>query len=442
MQGNLAAAALSIIATFCGAASPPAARANAVLDWNEVMVQVSATQNPFAQARLAAITQLAVFEATNAISREYEPYLGTIDAPPDASIEAAAVAAAHGVLVHYFPSSAATLDARLATSLAAILDGPAKDDGIAVGEAAAQAMIAARANDGSTPPQFHVPAGTAPGEWQTTPSCPPSGGILLHWRSVAPFGIEASDQFRSAPPPPLLSRRYAADFNEVKRVGSAESTSRPQDRADVATYYNVVLAVGVWNPVARQLAALHPRSLTADARTFALLNMAISDGLVSVMETKYHYRFWRPETAIRGADADGNRKTAPDLEFTPFISTPCFPSYPSAHATASYAARTVLEALYGVRPLLVSLSTPALPDINLQYTRLKDITDDIDDARIYGGIHFRFDQKAGAVQGHKVGRYVVTHNLRSRNGPLSKLPCQDTLEKRKCGGPPPKGRTR
>jgi hypothetical protein len=420
MKCNLATA-LAIIAMSCGAASPEDTRANAVLDWNEIMVQTTATQNPFAQARLAAITQLAVFEATNAISREYEPYLGTIDAPRGASVEAAAVAEAHRVLVHYFPSNAATLDAERAKSLAAILNGKAKDSGIAVGEAAAQALIAARANDGSAPPQFHMPVSTAPGEWQTTQGCPPAGGILFHWRSVVPFGIESSSQFRSAPPPRLTSRRYTDDFKEVKRVGSADSGARSQDRADVANFYNVVLAVGTWNPVARELAALHPRSLTSDARTLALLNMAISDGLVTVMETKYHYRFWRPETAIPAADADGNRKTEADADFKPFLPTPCFPSYPSAHASASYAARTVLEELYGSRPLLVNLSTPALPDINLRYTKLSDITDDIDDARVYGGIHFRFDQEEGAVQGRKIGCYVLKHNLRSHDGPHSKL---------------------
>jgi hypothetical protein len=145
---------------------------------------------------------------------------------------------------------------------------------------------------------------------------------------------------------------------------------------------------------------------------FALLNMAISDALVTVMETKYHYLFWRPETAIRAGDADGNRLTFADPAFAPFIVTPCFPSYPSAHASASYAARTVLEKFFGGGPHLVTLSTPALPQIVLQYCTLKQITDDIDDARVYGGIHFRFDQEAGARQGTKIGRHVVTHNLR------------------------------
>ncbi len=395
---------------------PSLASADVVLDWNTMMLATLGGQNPFAQARLAAITQLAVFEAVNAITREYTPYLGTITAPATASTEAAAVAAAHAVLKNYFPGSAATLDAARASSLAAIPDGAAKDAGIAAGEAAAAAMIAARAQDGSGTPEFYLPSSSNPGEWQLTPSCPGAGGILLHWRNVATFGLQSSDQFRSDAPPALSSPKYARDYNEVKRAGSAGSTERPQDRADVARYYNVVLAVGVWNPVARQIAAARGASLSENARTFALLNMAISDGLVTVMETKYHYNFWRPETAIRDAGKDGNPRTDADFSFIPFIITPCFPSYPSAHATASYAAREVLERIYGDRPHLVSLSSPALPGVTLRYTKLKEITDDIDDARVYGGIHFRFDQEAGAEQGRRIGAYVYKHKLSRAHG--------------------------
>ena len=141
------------------------------------------------------------------------------------------------------------------------------------------------------------------------------------------------------------------------------------------------------------------------------------DALVTVMETKYHYNFWRPETAIPAGDSDGNPRTSADSTFVPFVATPCFPSYPSAHASASYAARTVLEKIYGHRPLSMTLSTPALPDVTLHYVRLEQITDDIDDARVYGGIHFRFDQEAGAVQGRRLGRYVVAHNLKSTGSP-------------------------
>jgi hypothetical protein len=400
--------------------SPPSARADVVLEWNAIMLTTIAGQNPFAQTRLAAITHLAIFEAVNAITEDYEPYVGTIAAPPGASPDAAAIAAAHTVLVHYVSSNdelTQMLNAFRDNSLAAIPDGPWKADGIAVGQAAAAAIIMLRANDGSggspTAEPF-PPRSSNPGEWQLTPTCPPSGsGVFFHWRNVTPFALESSSQFRSGPPPALTSAEYTKDYDEVKTVGDVDSIFRPPDRADVARFYNALLAVGVWNPVARQLATAHGNLLAENARAFALINMAISDALVTVMETKYFYEFWRPETAIRAADADANPKTVPNIDFTPFIPTPCFPGYPSAHATASYAARRVIQEIWGAGGHSIELIAPTL-DLALYYTRLKQITDDIDDARVYAGIHFRFDQEAGARQGGGIGRYVYGNHLRPR----------------------------
>lgn len=402
-------AALAAVALLTG--TPAAARADVVQEWNAILLTTLAGQNPFAQARFAAVTQLAVFEAINAITDEYEPYLGTLSVPADASAEAAGIAAAHAVLKHYFPARAATLDAARASSLAALPEGPATAAGIAVGEAAAAALVALRASDGAAPPQFYLPISSDPGLWQTTAGCPAAGGILFHWQNLRPFAVESSSQFRSAPPPALTSGRYAKDYAEVQKVGAADSVLRPADRAEVAQFYNAVLAVGVWNRVAQQLAAVHTRSLSSNARAFALLNMAISDALVTSMETKYHYAFWRPVTAIAAGDVDGNRKTAPDPQFSPFLPTPCFPSYPSAHASASYAARAVVRRIWGAAGHDLVLADAALPQVLLQYTSLQAITDDIDDARVYGGIHFRFDQDAGARQGRRIGRYIYRHFL-------------------------------
>jgi hypothetical protein len=273
-------------------------------------------------------------------------------------------------------------------------------------------MIALRANDGSGPPAFYLPPSADPGVWQPTPACPPAGGVLLHWRTVTPFAIESADQFRSAPPPPLTSPRYTRAFNEVKEVGAIDSASRPAHLADVARFYAAVLAVATWNPAVAQATLREQRSLLFNARLFALLNMAISDGAVAVMETKYEYVFWRPETAIRAADLDGNPRTDADAGFVPFITTPCFPSYGSAHAAASYAARAVAESLLGEDETEMTLSNPAVPDVVLDYATFEEITEDIDNARVYGGIHFRFDQRAGARQGRKIGAWVVNHYLR------------------------------
>jgi hypothetical protein len=373
------------------------ARADVVLDWNAVMERTVAGQNPFAQARFAAITQLAVFEAVNTVTGDFEPYLGTIEAPTGASAEAAAIAAAYRVLKTYFPTDAA-LDTARANSLAAIPDSQAKADGIAVGDAAAAAMIALRSADGSAPPQFYAPSSSAAGEWQLTGGCPAAGGILLHWRNVAPFGIESSSQFRSEPPPALTSNEYLKDYQEVMAVGDSASVMRPADRADGARFYAAVLAVATWNPAVRQVAAAEGTSLSENARAFALLNVAISDALVSVMETKYHYTFWRPETAIPG--------------FVPFIATPCFPGYPSAHASAAYAAEEIARRIFGAGGHSIVLTSPPAVGVTLTYDSFKEIARDIDEARVYGGIHFRFDQEAGAVQGRDIGKYVYKNMLR------------------------------
>jgi hypothetical protein len=387
------------------------ARGDVVLDWNAILLEAVCCQNGVEQVRLAAITHLAMFEAVNAISRDYRPYLEAQRAEPEASAEAAAVAAAHGVLTHYLVEQTEALDAAREASLDDLPDGPRKQSGIAIGEAAAAALVLHREHDGAHQAEFYVPQSSRPGQWQLTATCPPQGGLFLHWRKLLPFGIRRADQFRFAPPPPLGSRRFAEDHAELREIGKADSEARPHDRSTVARFYAAVLAQAVWNPIARQIASARRQSLSDNARLFALLNMAMSDALVAVMDAKYHYVFWRPETAIRAGESDGNPETDADPAFLPFIATPCHPSYPSAHASASYAAREVLERLYGNQHHPLVLSSSLSPGVTLRYTRLGQVTRDIDDARIYGGIHFRFDQRAGAVQGTQVGAYVVTHQL-------------------------------
>ena len=397
---------------------PAVAKADPVLDWNVIAVDTAVAngQNPFAQARFAAIVQVAVFEAVNAITGDYRPYLGSIVAPHGASANAAAVQAAYRVLSTYFPASASTLDAARASSLASIPDGQAKIDGIATGEAAANALIALRANDGSSPPQFKTPGPPVPGEWQATVSCPivngVASGIAFQWQNVTPFGIRSAKEFLLGPPPALRSNEYAKTYNEVMTVGSLDSTERPPDRSDVATYYAATSPTQAFNQAARQVAQEQRRSLSENARALALINMAISDSLVAAFFNKYHYNFWRPETAIHAGDTDGNPKTEADPNFVPFIVTPCFPSYPSNHGSAANAAAAVMRRLYGEAGHSMTLSNPAVPTIVLQYTSFRQITNDISDARVYGGIHFRTDQDAGALLGLAVGKAVYKHNLR------------------------------
>lgn len=412
-------ARIRLAAATCGALLSTAALASTdpVLEWNAIMVSTT-TGNPVIQARFAAITQLAVFEAVNAIDKDFDPYLGTVTAPPTANAEAAVIAAAHAVLRNYFRDDASTnaLNRARVASLARIAEGQPKQDGIAVGEAAAAAMIALRTDDGSAPPEFYTPASTEAGEWQLTPNCLSGGGILLQWPNVRPFAIERADQFRASPPPPLTSKRYARDYAEVKRVGDAESPFRPKYLADVAQFYAFTGPVPVWNAAASQVAIEQGRSMSENARALAILNMAISDAQVSVFETKYHYHLWRPETAIRAGDDDGNRHTRGNPHFKPFVTTPCFPSYASGHGSSSAAAREVLERVYGPRQHFITLENPAVHDVVLRYSSFRKMTRDIDDARVYGGIHFRFDQEAGAEIGRQVGAYVYRHTLRRADG--------------------------
>jgi hypothetical protein len=394
------------------------AKADVVLDWNVIAVNTAIAngKNPFAQARSAAIAQLAVFESVNAITGEYHPYLGTIVAPPGASADAAAIQAAYRVLSTYFPASASTLDAERANSLASIPDGQAKNDGIATGEAAALAMIALRATDGSSPPQFKIPGPPVPGEWQATPSCPIVNGIAVgiafQWQNVTPFGIPSASEFLLDAPPALTSHEYAKAYNEVMTVGSIDSTERPQDRANVALFYAASSPTLVFNQAVQQVAQEQWRSLSENARALAVVNIAMNDSLVASFLNKYHYNFWRPETAIHAGDTDGNPKTDPDPSFVPFITTPCFPSYPSNHGSASNGAAEILRRIYGEGGHFITLSNPAVPDIVLQYTTFKQITDDISDARVYGGIHFRTDQVAGERLGRAIGKAVYKNNLR------------------------------
>jgi hypothetical protein len=389
-------------------------RADVVTDWNEIMETTIATTDPYLRLRTAAIAQLAVFEAVNSILGEYEPYLGSIAAPPGASPEAAAISAAHRALRALQPERAAQLDASRAASLAAILDGRAKDDGIAVGEAAADAMIALRARDGSSADVPYEP-GSDPGDWRPTPPA-----FIPAFRPglgrIAPFGIENGAQFRLEPPPGLRSARYARDYNEVKRVGEVNSSSRPQDRTDVALFYGITEPVPIYNPAARQVSLAQGKTLAENARIFALLGMAIADAAVAVFDTKYHYNFWRPVTAIPAGGDDGNKRTVADADWLPLIETPPFPSYPSGHAGFGGAARRVLEKIFGPDGHSITLTNAELPDIVLHYTSFKQITDDIDDARVFGGVHYRFDQEAGARQGKRLGNYILRHQLRPLRG--------------------------
>jgi hypothetical protein len=408
--------------------TPAPARADVVLDWNAIAARtVTAGQSPFAQARLMAIVQLAVFEAVNSVTGEYEPYLAApISAPPITSAEAAAIVAAHRVLKNYFPTNT-SIDTDRMNALAAIPDGLAKTNGIDVGEAAAAAMIALRASDGSTPATSYHPSSTAAGDWQTTPSCPVTGptpgGQFFQWQNVTPFGIRSPSDFLLPAPPALTSNQYAKDYTETKTVGASDSAARPVDRTDVARLYAATSPTFALSMAARQIADAKGLSLTENARAFALIMMGANDSLIASFYNKYFYKLWRPETAIRAGATDGNGKTDADTTFVPFILTPCFPSYPSNHASGTNGGLEMMRRLFGAagHDIMFTNTVPALGSlpsmvITKHYTQLKQIADDVDDARVYGGIHFRFDQEGGNVLGRAIATEIYKNYLRPVHG--------------------------
>ena len=398
------------LAIFCPLLAPQA-DADVVTDWNDTMQRNVATLNAPSQARAGAMVQLAVFEAVNAIVGDYEPYVGGIPASPDASAEAAAIAASHGVLVAVVPAAnVAAVNTARTTSLAAIPDGPAKAAGIAVGVAAAAAMLQARANDGwaqvNTVP--YTP-GTNPGDFRPVP---PAVATFTGAPFVTTFGLEEAAQFRPPPPPGLQTGMYARDFAEVKLRGDINATAdvRPPDRTAVARYIAAAAPTQVWNAAARQVSIAQGKTLSENARNLALMNMAIGDSMIASFEAKYFYNFWRPQAAVVGGEIDGNPRTSGDVNWRPLIPTPTFPSYPSAHATLSTAAATVLDRIFGNHGHEITLTSATL-GVTLNYTSFRDICDDVDDARVYGGIHFRFDQDAGGRHGKDIGHFMLDNYL-------------------------------
>lgn len=398
--------------------SPAIARADdIVLRWNQIAAQTATTTSPFNQARVGAIVQLAVFEAVNAVTGEYEPYLDpATTAPPGASVEAAVVIAAHRTLTTYFPAAVAALDAARDSDLAAIPVGQAKTDGIAVGLAAANAMIALRTGDGSSPPVNVVPTSTAPGDYQLTTGC--AAGVFYNWQNVTPFGIGTPWDFLLDPPPYLGSNRYRKDYKEVQTVGAIASTARTADRVDVVRLYAISSPSFLLSMATRQIANARGTSIAENARALALIQMATNDALVASFLNKYHHNHWRPETGIRNGAADGDDKTEGDAAFTTFIPTPCFPSYPSNHASGTNGGLEALRRLFGEAGHHITLTNnvPALGSlpatvITRHYTQLHAIGADVDDARVYGGIHWRYDQDAGNVLGRAVATEVVKNNL-------------------------------
>lgn len=388
--------------------------ADVVIEWNshaQTAIIGTAGQGPTVAYLHLAMVQGAVYDAVNAIEGEggYEPYLGApATADPADSAPAAVATAAHDVLVALFPGQQATLDGRLATSLALIPDGPAKTGGIEVGAAAAVAMLAARTNDGRFSP-FTVTQGDEPGEWRSTafvngvPVVEPAPWV----GNVNPFLIPSAAALRSDGPNALTSAAYAEDFDEVKRLGSLTSTVRTPDQKDAALFWQANGA-GLFNAIFRQLADTQELDIAEAARMFAMTNMAGADGAIGCWKDKYYWNFWRPITAIRQADNDGNPATMADQTWTPLFGTPPFPEHPSGHTCISGAVVETLQDFFGTDKIAFDTFS-GFSNSSRSFERFSDAIKEIIDARVWAGIHFRTADVQGAVLGKKVARYLREH---------------------------------
>jgi hypothetical protein len=389
-------------------------RADVVTDWNRIMAQtvLEAKTSPLVTTRVTAIVQAAVFDAVNGIERRYTPIHVQPKAPPGASRRAAAIQAAYATLVALYPLQQANLDTQRTASLQAITeDGGFEDSqsiarGIAWGQTVADAIIAWRNTDGFTPAPPPFLGGDAVGEWRPTPpGFLPGAGP--QFATMTPWVIAASNQFRPAGPEALDSDQYAADFNEVKSIGSSTSTTRTAFQTEVAKFWAGNTAL-FWNRIALTMAARNQTSLSQNARLFAVLNVAMADAAIACWDAKYTYVFWRPITAIQLADTDGNPATDPDPNWTPLIVTPNFPEYPSGHATVSPAAAVVLQATFGNSGPF-TLDSDVLPGVLHSFNSFAAAADEAFVARIYGGIHFRTSCRDGHQLGVAVGNDVLAN---------------------------------
>lgn len=382
-----------------------------VIDWNQTLLAIVNT--PGAQpANIQptwsfAVLHAAIYDAVNSIDRSHEPYVISVRAPRDASETAAADAAAHSVLVGLYPAQQGALDADYTAELSQVPAGAAKEAGVRAGEQVARGLLAIRADDGSNVPAPPFVPGTNPGNYVPTPPNFPAP-VFSAWGKVAPFVLESGDQFRPAPPPALTSPEYAAALNELKSLGSATSTTRTADQTVIGKFWAPPIQ-NFWNQIAQTVATSNHADLPTAARLFATLNLSIADSAIAFYDAKYTYQLWRPVTAIRQADSDGNAQTTGDPNWLPLAgNTPPDPSYPGAHSTISAAASAVLARFYGDRERF-SITSPALPGVTRSFASFSAAAQEAGLSRIYAGVHTRLDHQAGLRLGLDVAHFVL-HN--------------------------------
>lgn len=381
--------------------------ADLILDWNltahQVITADNGYQNPLPATRALAMMHLAMHDAVNAATPRFAPYaLRERDSGADPAV--AAVSAAHEVLLALYPSQKALLQAALSKSLLEAGVGAEVAQGRSLGTRAAAAILSRRANDGSNANERYVP-GTKAGEYRYVPGT--DFIVMAHWRKVQPFALRSPEQFRVAPPPALQSADYTRAFEEVRQLGAKTGATRSQDQSHYAAFWYELSDIG-WNRIGRVVARQRSLDLADSARLFALLNVALADAYIAGWDSKVHYNFWRPVSAIRLADSDGNAATRPDTTWESFLGTPPIQDHPSTHSALGAAAATVLASALGRDEIAFSFASASADPANpiRRFTSFSEAARENADSRVVAGLHFRSATDAGLKLGDQVGRHA------------------------------------
>lgn len=415
---------------------PSAASADAVTLWNENAAKAATAAclhisgNGLVEARMYAMVHAAVHDAVNAIDRRSRPYAFRASVSGPASVDAAVATAARDTLVSVIPTlpespdcvanGVASTDAMYAAALASIPDGPDKTAGVTLGQAAAAAIVALRADDGSNQNMFVTTydQGTEPGEWRFTPDFPAQLAFGPEWGAVTPFVLKHGSQFRPRPPFDLRSRRYAADYNEIKLLGGDAMTTpsaRTPDQTEIGLFW-IESSPLSWNRLARAISTERGFDVWENARLFGLLNLAMADGYIASWEAKYYYRFWRPITAIRLGDTDANPLTDADPTWTPLQPTYPMPDHDSGHAVQGGVAAEILKQVFGADDIAFTACSTTVgtglgcadaTPVFRSYSSFSQAADENAVSRIYIGIHFRHAVEEGLRHGRKIADYAV-----------------------------------
>ena len=398
----------------------PALQDEVVLQWNRVLMETLLTPGAhpatIMPVRSYAIMHAAIFDAVNSIEGSHTPYLTDVPGSQNASIEAAAAQAARDVLVGLYPTRIAIFDAELAVSLQGI-EAYRAEQGIRVGQIVAERILAARASDGwnVTPPAYVLPA--TPGNWQPAPP-QNAAATFTHYPAVLPFAITGPGQFAPNPPPAMTSAQYATDLNEVKELGALNSVTRTAEQTQIARLWaNVNTPTNflfVWNNVARTVSDARSLTTAERARLFALTNIALHDALQTTFASKFQHGLWRPVTAIRRADEDGNAGTTPDAGWLSLIPNPPYPSYAGNMAAIGTSQATIMTLFFGRDDIRFQHTWAGAGGATRSYAGFSVMADEQARARVYGGIHFTFDNVAGQSVGRNVANYIFANVMRPR----------------------------